>query len=83
VIKNITLSADELLIARARDEALRRGTTLNEEFRRWLVSYSEQDRAGTHYHDLMERLSYASPGDPPDIPDTRPAAGWEEDTVGE
>ena len=38
-MKNITLSADEKLIEEARERARSKHTTLNEEFRRWLVDY--------------------------------------------
>lgn len=44
-MKNITLSADERLIARAREQAHVRKTTLNHLFRDWLASLvAEQDR---------------------------------------
>jgi hypothetical protein len=62
VLKNITLSADELLIARAREEAERRGTTLNAEFRLWLVAFVQQERTASGYQELMARLGYAQPG---------------------
>lgn len=62
MIRNITLSADEQLIARARQQAFNRGTTLNEEFRQWLASFADQESSGDDYHHLMKRLSYASPG---------------------
>lgn len=39
-MKNITLSADEDLIERARRRARERRRTLNEEFRDWLKAYS-------------------------------------------
>ncbi|MBA2377119.1 MAG: hypothetical protein ACR2N0_09865 [Rubrobacteraceae bacterium] len=42
--KNITLSADEALIEAARERARSEGTTLNEEFRHWLVGYSRRER---------------------------------------
>lgn len=38
-MKNITLSADENLIAAARDMAANEGTTLNARFREWLESH--------------------------------------------
>lgn len=45
-MKNITLSADEELIERARAIAAARGTTLNQEFRDWLAEYANgTDRA--------------------------------------
>jgi hypothetical protein len=62
MLKNITLSADDQLIARAREEAERNGTTLNAEFRRWLAVFVEQERAALGYRELMGRLGYAHPG---------------------
>jgi hypothetical protein len=62
MLKNITLSADEQLIARAREEAARRGTTLNAEFRLWLAAFAEQERVAHGYQELMARLGYAYPG---------------------
>lgn len=44
-MKNITLSADEHLIASARERARAERTTLNEQFRRWLEGYANQDDA--------------------------------------
>jgi len=41
-MKNITFSADEDLIERARSVARARGTTLNEDFRVWLADYAAQ-----------------------------------------
>ena len=62
MLKNITLSADELLIARAREEAKKHGTTLNAEFRLWLAAFVEQERTARGYQELMARLGYAQPG---------------------
>jgi hypothetical protein len=46
MVRNITLSADEQLIARARARADVAQTSLNVEFRKWLEAYaSEQDVA--------------------------------------
>lgn len=45
-MKNITLSADTTLIEQARALARLRGTTLNEEFRKWLTRYSSEDVGG-------------------------------------
>ena len=39
-MKNITLSADEQLIEAARLRARAEHTTLNEQFRRWLLDYA-------------------------------------------
>ena len=43
-MKNITLSADESLIEAARERARAEHTTLNEQFRLWLASYSRRDQ---------------------------------------
>lgn len=62
MLKNITLSADDQLIARARHEAEQRGTTLNAEFRLWLVAFVQQEKAARDYRGLMARLDYARSG---------------------
>lgn len=41
-MKNVTFSAEDDLIAQARELAQARGTTLNEEFRGWLSRYVKQ-----------------------------------------
>ena len=60
-MKNITLSADELLIEAARERARSENTTLNEQFRRWLEIYVQRDRrveaAKATIADLQKRLS--------------------------
>ncbi len=40
-MKNITLSADENLIEAARRRAVAEHTTLNEQFRLWLLKYAQ------------------------------------------
>jgi hypothetical protein len=45
-MKNVTLSAENTLIDQARALARLRGTTLNEAFRGWLVSYTREDVDG-------------------------------------
>ena len=42
-MKNVTLSAENTLIEQGRALARLRGTTLNEEFRKWLANYSSED----------------------------------------
>jgi len=39
-MQNITLSADEALIAAARQRAIAQNTTLNAEFRLWLTAFT-------------------------------------------
>lgn len=41
-MKNITFSADESLIEAARERAKRENTTLNAQFRLWLIEYSRK-----------------------------------------
>ncbi len=43
-MKNITLSADETLIEAAREKARAEHSTLNEEFRRWLIDYTDREQ---------------------------------------
>ncbi|MDQ3302352.1 MAG: hypothetical protein M3518_03250 [Actinomycetota bacterium] len=43
-MKNITLSADEKLIEDAREKARAEHTTLNEQFRRWLIDYTRSEQ---------------------------------------
>lgn len=43
-MKNITLSADENLIEAARRRAVAQHTTLNAQFRLWLVDYVGQEK---------------------------------------
>ena len=62
MLKNITLSGDAMLIARAREKARREKSSLNAVFRQWLARYVGQDQAGSGYRDLMDRLSYARSG---------------------
>ncbi len=64
MLKNITLSADEELIAKARDKARRERTTLNDRFREWLKRYVTADECLTDFEALMESLSYADSGKP-------------------
>ncbi|MBW1881362.1 MAG: hypothetical protein JRJ84_23650, partial [Deltaproteobacteria bacterium] len=47
--RNITLSADEVLIERARARARQQQTSLNAVFRRWLESYAAEQGARESY----------------------------------
>jgi hypothetical protein len=62
MLKNITFSADEDLIRRARERAAAERTTLNEEFRRWLEKYVERLETAEAFADLMKLFEYAQPG---------------------
>jgi hypothetical protein len=64
-MRNITLSAADALIDRAREKARAQGVTLNDEFRKWLASYVEaQDgpSAVTRFRELMQALPEVEAG---------------------
>ena len=62
MLKNITLSAEEELIRRAREKAKREHSTLNANFRRWLRQYVNRNNKPDDVRALMESLKYARPG---------------------
>jgi hypothetical protein len=62
MLKNITLSADEELIRKAREKAKSERTTLNATFRRWLRQYVNKNTRTTDYQAFMDSLNYARPG---------------------
>jgi hypothetical protein len=62
MLKNITLSAEEELIEKARDRARREKTTLNATFRQWLRQYVSRTTKTADYHSFMDSLDYARPG---------------------
>lgn len=61
-MKNITFSADEKLIEKARLKAAKEKTTLNQRFRDWLNRYASEKEYRKEFEDLMNDLSYAKPG---------------------
>ncbi len=60
--RNITLSADEVLIERARARARQQQTSLNAAFRQWLESYAAEQDARENYEGLMARLDEVQSG---------------------
>ena len=69
-MKNITFSAEDASIAKARSLAQLRGTTLNEEFRLWLTSYASADTVAlkkAQAMSLIEQLT-ARKGQSSDVP---------------
>lgn len=61
-MRNITFSAEEELIAAAREQAVAENSTLNEQFRLWLEGYAAKRRA-VRAVEIMNRISsYASSG---------------------
>ena len=64
-MRNITLSADEKLIDAAREEARRRRTTLNAEFRVWLGQYApdqQGERRVRDYRRFMDATTEVAAG---------------------
>lgn len=55
-MKNITLSADEHLIERARQTARAEHRTLNDAFREWLEEYTARNGDLERHDRLMQRL---------------------------
>lgn len=60
--RNITFTADEKLIERAREAARAQGTTLNEQFRLWLEQYARQRQAEQAMEVVGRIRGYASSG---------------------
>ena len=55
-MKNITLSADENLIEKAREIARSQRRTLNDAFRDWLAQFTQQSGSAEEYDALIKRL---------------------------
>jgi hypothetical protein len=62
MLKNITLSADEELIRKAREKAKRQRTTLNATFRRWLRQYVNGSTRTSDFYSFMQSLDYVESG---------------------
>jgi hypothetical protein len=62
VAKNITLSADEELIERARARAREQHTSLNAEFRQWLSRFAGEGDARENYARIMAELEEVAAG---------------------
>lgn len=61
-LKNITLSAPQELLNKARKKALERNSTLNAMFRDWLESVAREPSNVEEIRDLLATLSYAKAG---------------------
>ena len=62
MLKNITMSADDRLIQKAREKASSERKTLNSLFRDWLKRYIGGENSSVNYQELMKKLSYANAG---------------------
>jgi hypothetical protein len=56
-VQNVTLSADENLIERARLRAAKEKRSLNSAFREWLARYAGSETGHAEFEDLMKQLS--------------------------
>jgi hypothetical protein len=66
IMKNITLSADEGLIEKARARAAAQQTTLNSLFRNWLAEYAEpRTRTREELDAFLDKYSYFRVGKMP------------------
>ena len=62
MLKNITLSAEELAIQRAREKARKEHKSLNTLFREWLNRYIDNSNPVSEYDRFMEKANYVKPG---------------------
>ena len=61
-MKNITLSADEDLIERARSIARGQRRTLNDAFREWLAQFTQSAGDAQGFDALMKRMNHVNAG---------------------
>ena len=61
-MKNITMSADEDLIERARLIARSQRRTLNDAFREWLLRFTQSTGDAQGFEALMNRMKYVNAG---------------------
>jgi len=60
MLRNVTLTAEERMIDRAREKARRERRTLNAAFREWLSRYGGATGAGEGYREIMRTLAKVS-----------------------
>lgn len=61
-MKNITLSADEDLIEKARSIARAQRKTLNAAFREWLMHFTASEGEAQSYRELMKSMRHIKAG---------------------
>jgi len=62
MLKNITLSAEGVLIKKAREKAVKENTTLNLLFRDWLKRYLRNKESDLEYEIFMNSSEYIEVG---------------------
>lgn len=61
-MKNVTLSADDDLIEKARSTARAQRRTLNDAFREWLVQFTASQGDAQKFDALMQRMRHIRAG---------------------
>ena len=61
-MKNVTLSADDDLIERARTIARTRQSTLNQEFRKWLAQFAASEGGAQSFDAMMDDMRIVDAG---------------------
>lgn len=61
-MKNITFTAEEDLIQAAREQAAAEGSSLNEQFRRWLEQYARKRQAARALDSIDRMRAYVRTG---------------------
>ena len=61
-MKNITFTADESLIAKAREKARKENTSLNNRFREWLERYASKNEGEEEIQAILSKFDYAKAG---------------------
>jgi hypothetical protein len=59
MLQNITLSAEKVVIERARQRTKALKTTLNAEFHHWLAQYAEYPQTAADLAVIMDQFGYA------------------------
>lgn len=62
MLRNVTFSAEERLIQKARSRAMLEHQSLNALFRKWLEEYAKNQDEGIDYRQIMKKLSYVTVG---------------------
>lgn len=62
LVKNVTLSADEDLIEKARSVARSQRKTLNAAFREWLLHFTASDGEVRNFDALMKKMRHVDAG---------------------
>jgi hypothetical protein len=62
MLTNVTVSAENTLIKKAKEKAHKENKTLNSLFNEWLSRYIRDSNPADEYEEFMARAKYANPG---------------------